>query len=84
MWPIDNMAHIGGIGGGFAAAMVVGLPQPVVRAKERLWTLAAWVCVLLTVYSFYLMLDLYTKTHQAPVIPRSTPIIREAPQRQVL
>jgi len=83
MWPIDNMAHIGGIGGGFAAAMVVGLPQPVVRTKERLWTLAAWVCVLLTVYSFYLMLAFYTQTHQAPVVPRSTPIIREVPQRQV-
>jgi rhomboid protease GluP len=68
-YPIDNMAHLGGIGGGFAAAMVVGLPRPTVPIRERVTTLAAWFCVLLTVFSFYQMLENYTATHQAPQSP---------------
>ena len=82
---IDNMAHLGGLGGGFAAAMVVGLPRPMVPARERLWTLAAWVCVLLTVFSFFQMLMFYTKMQQTPLIPHEpSPVIREMPPRQQL
>jgi rhomboid protease GluP len=80
-WPIDNMAHLGGLGGGFAAAMIVGLPRPAIPARERLWTLAAWICVLLTVFSFYQMLMFYTKMHQTPLVPPR--VTRELPRREV-
>jgi rhomboid protease GluP len=83
-WPIDNMAHLGGIGGGFAAAMVVGLPRPAVPARERVTTLAAWFCVLLTAFSFYQMLENYTQMHQGPMTPRpSRPVIRQLPTERL-
>ncbi|HEY3739482.1 MAG TPA: rhomboid family intramembrane serine protease [Bryobacteraceae bacterium] len=73
-WPIDNMAHLGGIIGGFAAAMVTGLPRPANPIRDRFWTLAAWACVLVTAFCFYLMLGNYTQTH---------PTFRPSPQRMV-
>ena len=82
---IDNMAHIGGLGAGFAAAMIVGLPMPVIPARERLWTLAAWICVLLTVFSFFQMVMFFTRMHQAPLIPPASPApkVRELPRQQL-
>ena len=82
---IDNWAHLGGIGAGFAAGMLVGLPTPVIRSRERLWTLAAWICVLLTVFSFFQMLMIFTKMHQAPLIPpaREAPQVRELPRERL-
>lgn len=80
---IDNWAHLGGIGAGFAVAMLVGLPMPVLPARERLWTLAAWICVLLTVFSFFQMAMFFAKMHQAPLIPPAAPARRELPRQQL-
>ena len=82
---IDNWAHMGGIASGFVAAMIVGLPQPVIPARERLWTLAAWICVLLTVFSFFQMAMFFTKMHQAPLVPstRPAPQVRELPRERL-
>ncbi len=52
---IDNYAHIGGFVAGFAVAWVGGTPLHSNRAREGAWRVAAAVCVLLTVYSFFLM-----------------------------
>ena len=82
---IDNIAHLGGLVAGFVVAMIVRLPQPVIPARERLWTLAAWICVLLTVFAFAQMLIFYTQMHQAPLIPRSAPAprVREMPRERL-
>jgi rhomboid protease GluP len=52
---IDNAAHAGGLIGGFAIAYFAGVPRWVDDAKEKLWTVAALVCLLLTLYAFYEM-----------------------------
>ena len=82
---VDNMAHLGGLVAGYVLARVVGLPMPVVPAKERLWTLAAWICVLLTVFSFFQMAMFFTKMHQAPLIPPPgrAPQVRELPRERL-
>ena len=82
-WPIDNMAHLGGIGGGFAAAMVIGLPRPVIPSRDRLWTLAACACVMITAFSFFEMFENYTRTHppSQPIAPRH--VIRQVPTERL-
>ncbi|MEN6536085.1 MAG: rhomboid family intramembrane serine protease [Bryobacteraceae bacterium] len=49
---IDNAAHIGGLAGGFGIAYLAGLPAPVRTIGERIWKVAAWVAVLVTIYCF--------------------------------
>jgi rhomboid protease GluP len=50
---IDNAAHIGGLAGGFVVAYLAGTPRMVDDAKEKLWTVASLVSLLLTLYAFY-------------------------------
>lgn len=52
---IDNAAHIGGLAAGFAAAYVAGTPKLVQTRGEWFWQVAAYVCALLTAFSFFQM-----------------------------
>ncbi len=52
---VDNWAHIGGFAGGFAIAYIAGTPIRSTRAREALWRVIAALCVLITVYCFWLM-----------------------------
>ena len=61
---IDNMAHLGGLIGGFCTAYIAGLPRPVIPVKERMWKLAAWICVLMTILSFVRMVQFYELSNQ--------------------
>src|SRR5262249_53705483 len=78
---IDNAAHLGGMVGGFAIAYLMGLPTPVIPPKERIFTLAAWVCVLLTVYSFAQMFLFYQRMHEAPSLVPQPSVTRPAPKQ---
>ncbi len=49
---IDNAAHLGGLGAGFLCGHVVGVPKLIPTVGERLWRAAAYLCVLLTAFSF--------------------------------
>ena len=80
-WPIDNMAHLGGICGGFVAGLIVGLPRPVNPIRDRLCILAAWSCVVVTVFAFYLMLGNYTRNHSSPQMPPR--VIRQLPTQRL-
>lgn len=48
---IDNAAHIGGLAGGFGFGFLAGRPGYSL-AIERLWQVAAGICILLTAYAF--------------------------------
>jgi rhomboid protease GluP len=52
---IDNAAHIGGLAAGFCCGYLAGLPSPLGTPGERVWRIAAYVAVLLTLYSFLQM-----------------------------
>ena len=52
---VDNWAHIGGFAAGFVIAYGAGTPLRSTHAREGAWRVAAAVCLLLTVYSFWLM-----------------------------
>ena len=51
---IDNAAHIGGLAAGFGLGYVAGIPARSTYSLERFWQIAAGICVLLTLVSFYL------------------------------
>lgn len=52
---VDNWAHIGGLIAGFAIGYVAGIPARSSYTREVFWRTAAGVCIVLTVYSFWLM-----------------------------
>ena len=52
---VDNAAHVGGLAGGFGVAYTAGFPRVAGSWQERVWRLLAYVCVLVTVFSFYRM-----------------------------
>lgn len=52
---IDNAAHIGGLAGGFGVAYVAGLPRRRDSWVERVWQVLAYLCIVLTVFSFFRM-----------------------------
>jgi rhomboid protease GluP len=52
---IDNAAHIGGLAGGFGIAYLAGTPGPANSWTEKLWRIASWSCILMTVASFLKM-----------------------------
>lgn len=58
---IDNAAHLGGLAGGFGIAYVAGLPRPAGSWLERVWKIAAYACILLTVVSFFRMYQWLTR-----------------------
>ena len=81
---VDNWAHLGGLAAGYFAAMLMGLPRPALPGRERIWTLAAWVCVLLTVFSFIQMGMFFVKHNSTPLIPaRLAPQVQELPRQQL-
>ncbi|MGE5570513.1 MAG: rhomboid family intramembrane serine protease [Rhodospirillales bacterium] len=52
---IDNAAHIGGLAAGFATGYVAGSPKLVETWTDRVWRVAACLCVLITAFCFYQM-----------------------------
>jgi rhomboid protease GluP len=52
---VDNWAHIGGLAGGFVVGYVAGTPVRSSAPRETLWRGLAAACVLLTIYSFFLV-----------------------------
>lgn len=52
---IDNAAHLGGLGAGFCAAYLAGLPRLATNTAERLWRGAAWVTIAITILCFLKM-----------------------------
>jgi rhomboid protease GluP len=52
---VDNWAHIGGLAAGFAIGYVAGTPVHSSPAREGMWRVLGTVCVLLTVWSFFLV-----------------------------
>ena len=59
---VDNVAHIGGLAGGFCAAYVAGTPKLADAFRERFWRGAASIAIALTVASFAMMLMSATRT----------------------
>jgi rhomboid protease GluP len=51
---IDNLAHVGGLAGGFLTAFIIGTPG-YSRTIERLWKVAAGFALMITVAAFLLM-----------------------------
>ncbi len=49
---VDNAAHLGGLAAGFAVGFVAGLPEGAPTWADRLWRVAAYLSVFLTVVAF--------------------------------
>ena len=52
---VDNWAHIGGLAAGFVVGYAAGTPVRASAGRESAWRAIAAVCVLLTVWSFFLV-----------------------------
>jgi rhomboid protease GluP len=52
---VDNWAHIGGLAAGFVIGYVAGTPVRSSAAREGAWRALAALCVLLTVWSFFMV-----------------------------
>ena len=52
---LDNAAHIGGLAAGFGLGYVAGVPTHSTYAREKFWQIAAGVCILATLVSFYMV-----------------------------
>jgi len=52
---IDNAAHVGGAISGFLVAWVAGTPRYSGSPAERIWQIASWLCILVTVFCFLKM-----------------------------
>ncbi len=52
---VDNAAHIGGLAAGFGMAYVAGLPSIRNTPSERVWRIASYAAILITVYCFLQM-----------------------------
>ncbi|MGO4884581.1 MAG: rhomboid family intramembrane serine protease [Bryobacteraceae bacterium] len=61
---IDNAAHIGGLAAGFAVAYVAGTPRIAQAWSERMWRVAAGVCVAITAGCFLMMYLSFTANAQ--------------------
>jgi rhomboid protease GluP len=59
---IDNAAHMGGLAGGFLAAYAMRLPGESGPTAEKLWTVAAALCVGLTAFAFINMFTWFAQT----------------------
>ncbi len=58
---IDMAAHIGGLASGFGIAYLAGTPRLETSPTERIWRVAAWLCILVTVGSFIKMYVAFTQ-----------------------
>lgn len=61
---IDNAAHIGGLASGFAVAWVAGTPRLLNSPTEKLWKIACFCCILITVVSFLAMYLSFSRNAQ--------------------
>jgi rhomboid protease GluP len=52
---VDNWAHVGGLAAGFVIGYAAGTPVRSSAAREGAWRALAAGCVLLTVWSFFLV-----------------------------
>jgi rhomboid protease GluP len=52
---VDNWAHIGGLAAGFIVGYVAGTPVHSSPSRETFWRALATLCVMLTVWSFFLV-----------------------------
>ena len=52
---VDNAAHIGGIVAGFCLGYLGGMPAHSTYAREQIWKVAAGICILITLVSFYIV-----------------------------
>jgi rhomboid protease GluP len=52
---IDNAAHLGGLGAGFAIGYVAGTPKLTNTSGEKIWYAAAWITGILTAFCFLRM-----------------------------
>jgi rhomboid protease GluP len=52
---VDNWAHIGGLAAGFAVGYAAGTPVHSSAAREGMWRVLAAVCVMLTLWSFFMI-----------------------------
>jgi len=57
MFRADNAAHLGGLAAGFVVSYLAGTPKLFDNWQEKLWTVLAVICLLLTLLSFALMLS---------------------------
>ena len=64
MFRIDNAAHIGGLVSGFGVAYVAGEPGRIGSPTERLWRVAALLCILITVVCFLKMYLSFSQSMQ--------------------
>jgi hypothetical protein len=51
----DNWAHIGGLVAGFVIGYAGGTPVRSSAAREGVWRVLASVCVILTLWSFFMI-----------------------------
>ena len=49
---IDMAAHVGGLAGGFGVGYLAATPRYEGSTTERVWRVASWLCVLITVVAF--------------------------------
>jgi rhomboid protease GluP len=61
---IDNAAHIGGLAAGFGAAYVAGTPRFEGSWREKIWRVAAWLSVGITLLCFLKMYLWFRHTGQ--------------------
>ncbi len=54
---IDNYAHFGGLAAGLAIAYVAGSPVHSSKPVEQIWKALAALCVMLTAFSFWIVLQ---------------------------
>jgi rhomboid protease GluP len=57
---VDNAAHIGGLVTGFAFAWIAGPQKPYEQWTDKVWRVAAAICVAITIAAFGLMLRFLT------------------------
>jgi membrane associated rhomboid family serine protease len=58
---IDNAAHIGGLVAGFGTAYLIGTPRREGALREKVWRVAALLCILLTGFSFLKMFLFFSR-----------------------
>jgi len=61
---IDNAAHIGGLAGGFACAYFAGLPRVETATREKVWRVAMYLSIAITVFCFWKMFGFLTSAQR--------------------
>jgi rhomboid protease GluP len=61
---IDMAAHVGGLIGGFGVGYLAGEPRQEGSATEKVWRVASWFCILITVACFLRMYLWFARSAQ--------------------